>query len=184
MEHLGTKTLDTNRLVLRKINTEDACQAYENFYSEPEVNRFISWNSHKNVDETKELFNNWIQEYNKEDIYRWIIEVKDTQEVIGTIEVVNILNKHEICEIGINIGKPWWGKGYASESIKRVCEYLLNEVKIRLIEGKCREENIGSSKAMQKAGFIYEGTLRKRRIDKNDGHIDNLMIYSITKEEL
>lgn len=113
-----------------------------------------------------------------------MIVEKHSKEPIGTIEVVSISKKNKVCELGINIGSSWWGKGYATESLKVTSLFLLNEVGFYVVEAKHRSENIGCGKALQKAGMKFEGTLRSRRIDKKDGHRDDLNYYSISKDDL
>ena len=77
MIHLGTKTLETERLILRRINENDYIKAYKNWCSHDIVTKYVMWSKHKNELETKELFDNWIKEYEENDTYRWIIECKE-----------------------------------------------------------------------------------------------------------
>ena len=43
MNHLGTKTIETERLTLRRFAVEDAEKMYENWAGDPEVTRFLLW---------------------------------------------------------------------------------------------------------------------------------------------
>ena len=43
MNHLGTKKLETTRLILRPFVREDAAAMYRNWASDPEVTKFLSW---------------------------------------------------------------------------------------------------------------------------------------------
>lgn len=56
--------------------------------------------------------------------------------------------------------------------------------RIEVVDAKHRTENVACGKALQRAGMKFEGTLRSRRVDKNDGHRDDLNYYSVTKEDL
>lgn len=53
MEHLGTINLETNRLILRKFKIEDAEDMYNNWASDNEVTKYLSWKTHLNIEETK-----------------------------------------------------------------------------------------------------------------------------------
>ncbi len=53
MNDLGTITLETERLILRKFKLEDAENVYNSWATDPLSNRYLEWNLHKNIDETK-----------------------------------------------------------------------------------------------------------------------------------
>ena len=182
MNHLGTKTLETSRLILRKFQLDDALKLYTNLYSDSKVNRFLSWNVHRNVQETSDFIKEWINNY-KEDVYNWVIIDKTSNEPIGSLEVVGIQAKHMICEVGYQLGSCVWSKGYGTEILKTVCDFLLNEVGFFMIEAKVRAENIGSIRVCEKAGMKLDAILPKRRVDKFDGHRDDLYIYSLNRED-
>ena len=55
MRHSGTKTLETERLILRRFTVEDAEDMYQNLCSDSRVNKFLTWDVHKSIDETVEV---------------------------------------------------------------------------------------------------------------------------------
>lgn len=182
MIHLGTKTLETERLILRKINQNDYKQAYANWCSRDAVARYVIWEVHKNESETKELFDNWIKQYEDNDTYRWIIEYKENHEVIGTIDVSKKFIDFDTCEIGYCMSDDYWNKGIMTEALKAVIKYLFEECKAETICADYLEYNPASGKVMKKAGMKYEGIQRKRVLDK-DGRRNDLISCSILKEE-
>lgn len=178
----NTKTLETERLILRKFTLDDAEGVYNNWATDPNTNKFLSWSIHKDVNETKEVISNWIKEYEKGS-YNWIVELKDTHEVIGSICEQGKSLKHKTISLGYNYGSKYWNKGYATEALRRVIEYLLKEQDFYLVEANHRSSNPASGRVMQKAGMKYDGTLRDRRLDV-DGTRRDMLYYSITKNEL
>ena len=88
MNHKGTIKLETERLILRKFTVEDAEAMYENWASEEEVTKFLTWPPHANAELTKCLLTNWGENYEKPDYYNWVIELKATGEIIGNSSVV------------------------------------------------------------------------------------------------
>ena len=182
MIHLGTKRLETERLILRKINDTDYAKAYQNWCSHEEVTKYVMWTKHKNELQTKELFDKWIKEYDDNTTYRWIIELKENHKVIGTIDVSKKLLAFDTCTIGYCISDKYWNQGIMTESLIRVIKYLFEECQAETICAEYAESNPASGKVMQKSGMKYEGTLRNRIIDKNNIRND-LISYSITKEE-
>ncbi|MBQ1813133.1 MAG: GNAT family N-acetyltransferase [Bacilli bacterium] len=183
MKYIGTKRLETERLILRKMKLEDAEAAYNNWCSHDKVCKYTLWNKHKNVEETKELYKMWVKDYDNLDTYRWIVELKDTHEVIGTIDVVSKKYlKFGSCEIGYCYGDKYWNNGYATEALKAVIKFLFEEADAEVIYAEHSTLNPGSGKVMQKSGMKFEGVQRSRIVD-NDNIRNDLASYSITKEE-
>lgn len=52
MRHLGTQVLETERLILRPMNTGDAIPMFETWANDPQVTRFLRWEPHKDWLET------------------------------------------------------------------------------------------------------------------------------------
>lgn len=182
MLELGTKTLETERLILRKYKIEDAKEMYKNWGTDPKCNKYLPWELHKNIKETKEIITDWISQY-KEDKFKWAIELKNTNEIIGGIDVVKLNKKNNTCEIGYCIGSKFWNNGYTTEALKKVIEYLFLECDFYLIEAHHHKTNIASGKVMKKAGMIKETELRTRVLNRTTNKLENLVIYSITIDE-
>lgn len=183
MNNIGTIKLETNRLLLRRLESNDYTDMYNNWCSDPDVTRYLPWDTHKSIEDTKEILNIWINEYNNDHTYRWIIIEKNNNIPIGTIDVVSKDISNSVFEIGHCYSKNYWHKGYATEALDVVINFLFNEVKVDLIIAKHYENNIASGKVMQKVGMKYDGTLRDRIIDKVTKERTGLVYYSITKEE-
>ena len=185
MKFIGTKELETERLLLRKVTINDAEKAFEEWCSKSEVEKYVTWSKHKNVEVTKNLFRIWEEDYKDLSTFRWIVELKDTKEVIGTIDVASKKYlPYGACEIGYCYGSKYWRHGYASEALRRVIEFFLNETNIELVEAKHIFSNPNSGRVMAKAGMTKEAILRKRHFNKKTGKIEDLIVYSIVKEEL
>jgi RimJ/RimL family protein N-acetyltransferase len=64
-------------------------------------------------------------------------------------------------EVWYKIHKDFWGQGYATEAVKELLKFGFESLELHRIEAGCVVENIGSKKALEKAGFLYEGLKRK-----------------------
>jgi RimJ/RimL family protein N-acetyltransferase len=60
MTHKGTVTLETERLILRRLELNDASAMFHNWANNPEVARFLMWTTHSDVVETDRILNEWI----------------------------------------------------------------------------------------------------------------------------
>lgn len=181
MNHLGTKKIETPRLILRPFTMEDAEPMYCNWASDPEVTKFLSWPPYKSVDTAHAILTEWTKQYSDNSFYQWAIELKELGEPIGSISVVNQDERVDMAEIGFCIGKPWWGKGIMTEAMKAVMDYLFDEVGVQRIEAGHDPNNPASGAVQRKCGLKYEGTLR-RSIRSNQGITDKA-VMAVLKEE-
>lgn len=182
MKQIGTRELETDRLILRKVRKDDAMEAYYSWCSSDVVDKYVLFKRHDNVEVTKELYENWEKEYEDLSTYRWIVQTKGTKELIGTIDVSKKFLRFGTCEIGYCYGEKFWNNGYGTECLKSVIKYLFEEAEAELVCAEHMENNPGSGRVMEKAGMKFEGKLRSRVVDKN-GIRNDLFSYSITKEE-
>lgn len=183
MKLLGTKTLETDRLILRKYELGDEIQIFKNLRSDLNTSQYVGWDTDKDINQTLEYVEKCIEEANNNG-FHWVIQLKATNELIGDISVFEIMKKHSNCEIGYSFGSEFWGKGFATEALRKVIEYLLNECEFHLIEAKHKSSNPASGRVLDKVGMKKDAVLRQRRINKITKQINDLVIYSITKEEL
>ena len=181
MKHLGTKVLETDRLILRPFRMEDARAMYDNWASDPEVTKFLSWSAYSSIEDACAILNIWLKSYERPDFYQWAIVEKNLGQPIGSISVVNSDDQVEMAEIGFCIGKRWWRQGIMPEALKAVIRYLFEDVGMQRIEAGHDPENPASGAVQRKCGLQYEGTLR-RRIRSNRG-ITDVAWYSILKDE-
>ena len=183
INHKGTQTIKTQRLILRKFKITDAENMFNNWANDPEVTKFLSWPYHKELSTTKKIINIYLEEYHNSEVYNWGIVPKEYGEVIGSITVVEMSNEKERCEIGYCISKSYWNQGITTEALKAVINYLINEIGFKRIQAKHDSDNKASGKVMLKAGMEYEGRLRKYN-KNNVGELVDCDMYSILKEDL
>lgn len=181
MKHQGTKTIETDRLLLRKFRIEDVEAAYRNWTSDAKVTEFLRWPTHENLSVTEEVIKRWISASEKADFYQWAIVLKTIGQAIGTISVVGKNDALDILHIGYCIGSPWWHQGITSEAFSAIIPYLFEEVEANRIEAQHDPQNPNSGLVMKKCGLKYEGTLREADIS-NKGIVD-ACIYSLLRSE-
>ncbi len=175
------KEFETERLILRKIKLSDSEEMFNSWCNDPEVCKYLPWNVHGNIEVTKELVNLWVSEYNSPDTYRWIVVLKETNECLGTIDIVKKDKVNKSYEVGYCYKKSAWGHGYGTEALKGVIKFLFEDIGAELVYAKHYEVNIGSYKVMEKAGMSVEGVLRSRVIF--EGKRIGEVYHSITRKE-
>jgi len=182
MEHKGTVPLETKRLILRRITADDAPAMYQNWASDPDVTRYLVWPTHASVEVTSGVVADWVAQYAKQNFYQWVIELKDTGEIIGTIGAVAQNDDIEMVHIGYCIGSRWWRKGYTSEALAELVRFFFTQVGVNRIESRHDPRNPNSGKVMEKCGLRYEGTLRQADRNNQSGFAD-ASYYAISAKD-
>ena len=183
MNDIGTVTLETDRLILRRLEIGDAEAMFNNWCNDDDVTRHLPWQTHENIQITKDVLDMWLKDYDNSYVYRWIVILKENNKPIGTVDVVNKDIDNKVFELGHCYSKETWGKGIATEVFNKVISFLFDEVEVEVIIAKHNENNPASGKVMQKVNMKYDGILRSRVIDKATKERVGLVCYSITREE-
>ena len=181
MEHQGTKTLESDRLLLRRFRTEDAQAMYGNWAGDLEVTKYLRWPHHADVEASKSIIDDWVSHYEENDFYNWAIVLKESGMPVGSIGVVQKDDAVKMVHIGYCIGKKWWGQGITAEALKMLRSYFFNEVGVNRIEARHDPENPNSGKVMVKCGFRYEGT--QREADWNNQGICDASYYAVLAKD-
>lgn len=104
-------------------------------------------------------------------------------KVIGSIGVFRQGNIHrQTAELGYYIAEEYWGKGIMTEAIKQICKYVFDKSDIIRIYAEPFAYNLASCRVLEKAGFQYEGTLRKNAV--KNGKIIDMKMYSLLRNEI
>lgn len=182
MKHLGTKNLETDRLILRRFELSDAEAMFKNWASDSEVTKYLMWPAHKDVGVSEYVLKEWISQYEEDTFYQWAIVLKSNgNEPIGSIAIVRIDEDINMVHVGYCIGKEWWNKGITSEALAALIRFFFNEVKVNRIESRHDPKNSNSGKVMEKCGLIYEGTMKQA--DWNNQGICDYSMYGLVAED-
>ena len=181
MNHIGTQTIETERLILRRFVLEDARAMYDNWASDPEVTKYLTWPAYTSVGIADMVLADWVASYEKPDFYQWAIVPKELGQPIGSISVGEVNDRTEMAHIGYCIGQRWWHQGIMSEALRAVMDYLFDEVGANRIEARHDPNNPHSGGVMKKCGMRYEGTMRQA--DRNNQGICDASCYALLKSE-
>lgn len=102
-------------------------------------------------------------------------------KVIGSIGVFRQDNIHyRTAEMGYYMGEKYWGRGYMTEAVKLVCDFVFENTDIIRIFAEPFAYNSASCRVLEKAGFIFEGVLRSNAY--KNGNIVDMKMYAIVKQ--
>lgn len=183
MQHLGTKPLETARLILRPFAITDAEAMFHNWASDSEVTKFLTWPTHADISVTEQVLKDWAQKYGSSGYYQWAIVPRDCgDEPIGSIAVVEAIDDTvRKAPIGYCIGRKWWRRGITSEALSRVIDFLFDEVGVHKVEAGHDTHNPNSGAVMRKCGMKFEGTIRQCM--RNNQGICDVSYYGLLESE-
>ena len=149
--------MQTPRLLIRNFKETDLASfvAYRN---DTEVAKYQSWK----VPYTLEMGSRFIQQMKDMNAPKqgsWMqvaLALKESDELIGDLGF--FINQTDIRQatIGFSIARAQWRKGFATEAILQVLNYLFFDIDLHRIVANCDVENIASYRTLEKMGFRRE----------------------------
>ncbi|MDR1003153.1 MAG: GNAT family N-acetyltransferase [Oscillospiraceae bacterium] len=130
------------------------------------------------TEEDGEFFINSMLSADKNDTFAFAVLYAG--EVVGSIGAFRQQNIHsKTAEVGYYIGEKHWGKGICSAAVTLLSRYVFENTDIIRLFAEPFATNAGSMRVLEKAGFEYEGTLRKNAV--KNGKIIDMKMYSLIK---
>ena len=180
MNKVGTKTLETERLILRKFTLDDAKSYHNNWSIDKITHEYDEIPSLDTLEKTEEHIKAILYRYEAFDnYYNWAIELKSNHEVIGHIGSNKMVSNFQYTEIGYSLSSKYFKQGIMTEALTKVIDFYFNEVGLRIIEASTNSENIASQKLLLKVGFTLDAVLPERIVSKKTGKVCDRCIFSI-----
>lgn len=154
----GTLPLKTERLLLRRYTEKDAYGLYSDFGMDEMMYEYSGWNPYETEEAARKTVQQFIDSYGDKQVYSWAIE--SDGQLVGTVGAYDYNPQENSIEIGISIARKYWGNGFAGEVLQRVLSYLTIEEGIETVKAWCADRNIGSKKAMERAGMVQKSRER------------------------
>jgi len=170
--------LETKRLIIKPITLDDKNEIFE-YRSDTETNKYQGWIP-KTIDDV-EIFIGKISKQINEPVtwFQFVIIEKETQKVVGDLGI-HFLNDEQ-AEIGCTLEKSKHGKGYATEALKLVIDYLFNKLNKHRIIGSIDPQNLKSIGLVERLGFRKEAHFKESLLINGEWADD--IVYAILKKE-
>lgn len=99
----------------------------------------------------------WItrSQQEREEGKSYCFSVLATGEFVGVVSILNVAAAQG--EIGYWIGRPYWGRGYATLAGRQALAVGFEELSLSKFTGKCLARNTGSYRVLKKLGFQLTG---------------------------
>ena len=164
---LTNVTIKTERATLRLFKESDLEDFYE-YCKEPGVGESAGWSPHKNIEESRQVLNHFLEEGHDLAI---VIDGK----VVGSFgimtkewnfpeEIMKKLEGKKLVELGYVLAKPYWGRGIMTECCKAVISWLFENTDVDGILCGHFDYNTRSKRVIEKCGFVFlcRGTYETR----------------------
>ena len=173
--------INTNRLLLRSLKIDDA-EAIFNYRSDPIINQYQGWIP-KIINDVNDFIKNRVSP--RIDIvdtwYQFVIIKKSQNNLIGDIGVHFLDADKKQVELGCTLDKDYQGKGYATEALREIINYLFQDLEKRRIVTSIDPRNIKSIGLVERLGFRKEAHFKESLLI-NGEWVDDL-VYAILKDE-
>lgn len=165
------------RIYFRPVTLEDADGNYFNWMNDTEVTQFLE---SRFFPVTHDELKKYIQKTNSTPNTLFLaINTRSDNRHIGNLKLSPINWFHRIAEMGGMIGeKDCWGRGYATEAFKLIADLAFEKMNLRKVTSGCYANNMGSAKALLRAGYVQEG-IRPKHNFFNGEYVDAILFGKI-----
>lgn len=174
-------TLETKRLILRRMTMDDA-EFYLKHFSDPTIVALSAYEAPKDIEAARqELREYCVDIFTLNAGIRWGITLKDAPELIGTCGFYKWIKHAYHAEIGYDLAPEFRRKGIMKEALTAMIDYLFGTVGLNRIQALMDPGNLASIKLVESLGFREEGVLRE--FTRFRGKFLNDAVYSVLASE-
>jgi len=178
----GFTELAGTRVALRRFHPGDVA-TFVAYRSSEQVARFQSWDSPY----PREAGERFIQEIAKDhpdtpgQWFQFAVGPRATGQLIGDCAAMPQAADPRQCEIGFTIAPDYQGRGYATEAVGLLLNYLFTERGKHRIAAYCDPRNAASVALLERLGMRREGHLRESTWAKGEWTDD--LVYGLLRDE-
>lgn len=177
---MDRQTIAAGWLTLRPFTPADIPWVYE-VLQDPEVQRFMQVPSpYRLEDAASHVEQAYIAGGDDGRRAEFVAEDAATATRLGRVGLY--LGEYGGAEMGYWVDPRARNRGVATTAVRAVCQWAVTAAGVELIEWRCVAGNIASRRVAEKAGFLIEGTLRKRRV--RDGVRVDEWVGSLLRDEV
>ena len=147
----------TERLLIRSFVPEDAAGLAAR-RNDPEVARLQNWELPYPLQRAEKLVSSLVAMEGPSNDEWWMAVIADgeTGEVLGDL-ALNLTWQGRTAEVGYTLAREHWGKGYATEALEALIEYLFDGLGVTRVFGMLHPDNVASAMVLERCGLLFEG---------------------------
>lgn len=167
--------LSTERLhlvALQKTDDEDIFR----LRSDKEVNKYILRQVPENMEDARAFIKKIMDRERDGNPGYWVIRLKETNEMVGTICLWNFSEDGKTAEVGYELFPEHTGKGYMSEAIQCIIDHSFKTLGLHTLEAFTNRDNERSKNMLVKHGFVWQP-------ERRDEDVEHNVIYELKRTE-
>lgn len=168
------QTIETERLLLRPLNIEDADFIIELLNDPSFIKNIGDRNVHSVEDAHGYILKGPAASYEKNGFGLCLVTLKETGESLGMCGLIK-RDALEDVDLGYAYLPRYWSRGYAVEAAKATLDFGWNVIGLKRIVAITDPANTSSNRVLEKLGFLFEKMV-KIAVDDID-----LNLYAIHK---
>lgn len=87
----------------------------------------------------------------------FVFSIYEDEQFAGVMSI-NAIDRHDrTAELDYWIAVPFWNRGVGTEAARQAIQYAFEEMDLLVLRSACLANNIGSSRLLEKNGFIRTG---------------------------
>lgn len=152
--------LKSQRLCLRSFQTGDL-EAFAGYRSDPDVARYQSWSSPYSLEQARVFLEEMqaAQPGSPGTWYQLAVERWAEPGIIGDCAFQVLADDARQAQIGVTFSRAYQKHGYASEALRRLLDYLFDELRLHRVSAVCDVENLASARLLERVGMRREAHL-------------------------
>ncbi len=111
---------------------------------------------------------------------RWAIVPKGSTQSIGTIGLTITSQEEHVAELGIVIGRAYWGKGIGTSAAALVTDYAINILGLAEIQAQVLQRNRASIRLLERVGFQLRRAMPGDPRSETDS--EDLFLYVLSRQ--
>jgi RimJ/RimL family protein N-acetyltransferase len=171
--------MEASLITLKPVEEADAIELFSLLH-ESNVTDTILWDGPESLDSLKRGLREREEWVRAGKCHQFTVIESGSGKRIGSIDI-RPYDEPFRGDMGLWIGPPFQGKGYATSAVKRILKYGFETLGMQKIEAKIFVGNIASRRVFEKCGFQLEGTIRRAEIKR--GKFVDEWLFGILKEE-
>ena len=152
---MKTPVIETERLILRPLFETDAEHIFKTWASDPRVTEYMIYSTHENSEFTREWLKSGEKKIDSDEQYDWGFLLKETGTLIGSGGAYFKPDQNAF-SIGYNFAYDYWHRGFCTEAMKAVIEFLHEKCGAMHIVSDHAVENPRSGEVMKKLGLVFD----------------------------
>lgn len=127
-------------------------------FTDPDILRYISGGKPYTTEEIFSIFSFFLKQYEANGFGPWAVASREDQAVIGLAGFKTVPHL-ENPDLGFSFLKPYWGKGYATETGQALVKFGFEKNRFAKIGAVVNRDNAATQRVLKKCGLSYEKTV-------------------------